>query len=150
MGKEKILATFKIDPDDWERFKQIANERGESASALLVEFVHWCLQGNQLPTTAAVENPHNLDKLIEEILDKRIASIIDSRIEAHREPLKAEQARIQELSAALSSTRNELNQLSFRVGNQERLKTELEILRTDLSNILKALNNLALLGKVPA
>ena len=39
MAKNKILATFRVDEDDWEAFKQWAENRGNSASGELIRFI---------------------------------------------------------------------------------------------------------------
>jgi hypothetical protein len=72
---DKVLATFRIDPDKWEAFKALASERGNNASAMLVEFVEDCVGGNTRPAQTTDTNSK-----IDERIDERIRDI-DNRID---------------------------------------------------------------------
>lgn len=90
---EKTLATFRIDPSEWDNFKGAAMAVGSNASALLTEFVHWFVAGNRLSPTVVTPDPTptHLDNSVqkrldglEEYIDKLPASLdelIDQRIE---------------------------------------------------------------------
>jgi hypothetical protein len=68
MAKNKILATFRVDEDDWEAFKQWSEKRGNSASGELIRFIESAL-----------------GKTILDDMD-----IVDKKIEAAIESLRAE------------------------------------------------------------
>lgn len=76
--KEKILATFRLDPDKWEAFKTLASEENSNATNMLLDFIDWCLDGNRISkgkpkTTKAQPRPDNLDERIEALVNERIA-----------------------------------------------------------------------------
>jgi hypothetical protein len=72
---DKILATFRIDPDKWESFKELSANNGSSASAVILQFINNCLDTKQTPSSAHV----SLDSL-EFLIDKRIeASLAEVR-----------------------------------------------------------------------
>jgi hypothetical protein len=43
---DRILATFRVDPDKWQAFKGKAKTEGSNASAVLIQFVTAYLDGN--------------------------------------------------------------------------------------------------------
>ena len=55
MAKNKILATFRVDEDDWEDFKQWAENRGNSASAEIIRFIESALGKTTLDDTDTVD-----------------------------------------------------------------------------------------------
>ncbi|NCR08852.1 hypothetical protein [Microcystis aeruginosa] len=59
MAKNKILATFRVDEDDWEAFKQWAEKRGNSASGELIRFIESALG------RATLDDMETVDKKIE-------------------------------------------------------------------------------------
>jgi len=59
MAKNKILATFRVDEDDWEAFKQWAEKRGNSASGELIRFIESALG------RATLDDMDTVDKKIE-------------------------------------------------------------------------------------
>lgn len=69
----KKLATFRIDPDEWEAFQQWAKRNGTTASALLVEYIEECLDRPPTkPSGIRLEQMViNLTKRIDSI-DKRL------------------------------------------------------------------------------
>ncbi len=69
--KDKFLATFRIDLEEWKDFMAQAKAEGSSASAVLVDFIRWYRAGNRV--SADTKSSTNLDD---------IDYIIDSRIEA--------------------------------------------------------------------
>ncbi len=101
MASEKVLATFRIDPEKWEQFKNAAGNEGANASSLLLEFVDWYLDGNRLRgKESASPTPDNLD----EVIDARIAALLDDRgltAEAMKE-------RLQESTAYLAHGLNDV------------------------------------------
>lgn len=118
--KGKILATFRIDPKEWEDFKALALASGKTASAVLLEFVRWYRAGHRIsPTTSsALGSGVSLDNL---------DSLIDERIAAKVESLKSE---------SLDKVSDE------RIENRlAQILDELEELQGNLSNIESALDN---------
>lgn len=72
---DKILATFRIDPEEWEDFKKQSSADGSSASAVLIDLVRWYREGNRISRHA--ENPSfNLDKI-----DARLHNLIDIKLD---------------------------------------------------------------------
>ena len=59
MAKNKILATFRVDEDDWEAFKQWSEKRGNSASGELIRFIESALG------KASLDDVDTVDKKIE-------------------------------------------------------------------------------------
>ncbi|MGI2909369.1 hypothetical protein [Tolypothrix sp. VBCCA 56010] len=72
---DKTLATFRIDPQEWETFKNAASAEGTNASAVFTEFVRWYNSGNRLGNSTAFADT-NLDKTIDKRLD-----IIEQRLD---------------------------------------------------------------------
>ena len=65
--KDKFLATFRIDQDEWKDFMAQAKAEGKSASAVLVDFISWYRTGNRIAAdTKSSINLGNLDSLIDE------------------------------------------------------------------------------------
>ena len=62
--KDKFLATFRIDQEEWKDFMAQAKAEGKSASAVLVDFISWYRTGNRI--AADTKSSTNLDLLIEE------------------------------------------------------------------------------------
>ena len=67
--KDKFLATFRIDQEEWKDFMAQAKAEGKSASAVLVDFIQWYRTGNRI--AADTKSSINLDN-IEKIIDERI------------------------------------------------------------------------------
>ena len=67
--KDKFLATFRIDQDEWKDFMAQAKAEGKSASAVLVDFIQWYRTGNRI--AADTKSSTSLDYL-EKIIDERI------------------------------------------------------------------------------
>lgn len=85
---DKTLATFRIDPQDWEAFKSLASTEGSNASTLLLEFVRWRLAGNQIshpdPTPDSTTHLDNLDDKIDERIAARLDTVIDKKLDELR------------------------------------------------------------------
>jgi hypothetical protein len=88
---DKTLATFRIDPQEWEAFKNAASVEGTNASAVFTEFVRWYNSGNRLGTSTA-PTPINLDTSlvhrldnIEQRLDTVTTNNLDKVIDEHLE-----------------------------------------------------------------
>ena len=65
--KDKFLATFRIDQDEWKDFMAQAKAEGKSASAVLVDFISWYRTGNRIAAdTKSSTNLDNLDLVIDE------------------------------------------------------------------------------------
>lgn len=92
--KDKTLATFRIEPEQWEAFKEMASSKGTNASAVLNELVSWYLAGNQVDSSDS-----NLDRNIDDIddeIDKRIDEKLDKKLETL-------QAQLEELRGKLKA-----------------------------------------------
>lgn len=79
--KDKTLATFRINPKQWEAFKAMASGEGSNASAILNDFVGWYLAGNRIN-----QLDNNLDlnlDAINEKIDKRIDEMLDNKLDTH-------------------------------------------------------------------
>ena len=63
MAKNKILATFRVDEDDWEDFKQWAENRGNRASAEIIRFIESALGKTTL------DDMDTVDKKIEAAIE---------------------------------------------------------------------------------
>jgi hypothetical protein len=63
MAKNKILATFRVDEDDWEAFKQWSEKRGNSASGELIRFIESALG------KATLDDMDTVDKKIEAAIE---------------------------------------------------------------------------------
>jgi len=71
--KDKFLATFRIDQDEWKDFMAQAKAGGFSASAVLVDFIQWYRTGNRIATdTKSSTNLDNLDLLIDERIKAKL------------------------------------------------------------------------------
>ena len=65
--KDKFLATFRIDQEEWKDFMAQAKAEGKSASAVLVDFISWYRTGNRIAAdTKSSINLGNLDEIIDE------------------------------------------------------------------------------------
>ena len=62
--KDKFLATFRIDQEEWKDFMVQAKAEGKSASAVLVDFIQWYRTGNRI--SADTKSSINLDSMIDE------------------------------------------------------------------------------------
>lgn len=78
--KDKVLATFRLEPEKWESFKALAASHDSNASAILIQFIETCLDTNQLPSqtpptqTPSTDTTHldNLEEMIDKRIDKRL------------------------------------------------------------------------------
>jgi len=79
--KDKTLATFRVEPKQWEAFKTMASDESSNASAVLNDFVAWYLAGNRInKINNNIDN--NLDEIHEHI-DKRIYETLDNKLDEH-------------------------------------------------------------------
>lgn len=75
-GKDDKLATFRIDSQKWERFKNWASSNNSSASAVLLNLIDRCLAGEiTASSTTPNANVDNLDSLIDERIEVRLQSL---------------------------------------------------------------------------
>lgn len=76
---DKTLATFKIEPDKWEAFKQQATEAGSNASAMLKDFIDAYLDGRiEVKPDGSIDTETNLDGRIEAVLERLIPRYVPS------------------------------------------------------------------------
>lgn len=107
---DKTLATFRIDPQEWEAFKNMAVASGSNASAVLTEFVRSYLAPNSQSPTPNPQ-PLHLDTAIDERLDKVLddrglkPEIIKEQLEQHTAYLASG------LNATISELRSQLEEL---------------------------------------
>lgn len=73
---EKILATFRINFEEWEDFKKACTKSGSYASTVLNDFVRSYIAGNRIDET------NTIDANFQDSLDK-LAEFIDNRIDAN-------------------------------------------------------------------
>lgn len=78
---DKILATFRIAPEEWEEFKAKASEDSTNASALVTEFIRWYIQGNRIDNDSSL-SLDNLEEIINAHIDRHI-DIIKESIDRH-------------------------------------------------------------------
>lgn len=89
---DKTLATFRIEPEKWEKFKTLASSIDSTASAVLLQFIDSCLDANQIsvPNTpiVALEELHKvidnrLDIALNQVVDEQsvLRRLIDNRLE---------------------------------------------------------------------
>ena len=83
---EKTLATFKIEPTQWEKFKARCAELDSNATKTILSLIDGFLDGK----ISLAPNPQDDINLIDERLDKRIDARLDERIDLAIAPLKAE------------------------------------------------------------
>lgn len=110
---DKTLATFRIDHQEWEAFKNMAAASGSNASAVLTEFVRSYLAPNSQCPTPNPQPLHldNLDTAINERLDKVLddrglkPEIIKEQLEEHTAYLASG------LNATMSELRLQLEEL---------------------------------------
>ena len=75
---DKTLATFKIEPDQWEAFKSKANDSGSNASAMLKDFISAYLSGRiDLKQDGSIDTLTGLDSKIEAVLDRVMGGRLD-------------------------------------------------------------------------
>ncbi|MCL1474610.1 hypothetical protein [Argonema antarcticum] len=83
--KKKKLATFRINPDEWQAFQEWAKRSGTNASALLVDYIEQCLDRppDKISRISPDGTTNNIDYRIDSI-DKRLKALegaIEERIE---------------------------------------------------------------------
>ena len=136
--KDKFLATFRIDQEEWKDFMAQAKAEGKSASAVLVDFIQWYRTGNritvdtkssthldnltvliderilaklnELETLGSQPHPNNLDTILDE-RDRHLESRLLSILETMLEDLLEElQGNIHNIELSLDSRIEKLEQ----------------------------------------
>ena len=74
---DRILATFRVDPDKWQTFKGKAKAEGSNASAVLIQFVTTYLDGN----IDSNIDKSNIDRGLDERIENAIAKLRDELTE---------------------------------------------------------------------
>ena len=88
--KDKFLATFRIDQDEWKDFMAQAKAEGKSASAVLVDFIQWYRTGNRIAAdTKSSINLGNLDSLIDERIKAKLNELETLDSQPHENNLDA-------------------------------------------------------------
>ncbi|MEH2402260.1 hypothetical protein [Nostoc sp.] len=96
---DKVLATFRIEPEKWELFKALATSNGSTASAAFLQFVDNCLDANEILSASSA---HISTSSIEALIDKRIEDSIEALIDKHIE---------KSLAVSLTEVRSQLEEL---------------------------------------
>jgi hypothetical protein len=78
---ETTLATFRVDKETWESFKQWASERGSNASTELNQFILRSLGRIDSNTETRIDN--NIDKRIDSYLDNNLDKRIDKAVKKY-------------------------------------------------------------------
>ncbi|MEH1889547.1 MAG: hypothetical protein V7K92_08815 [Nostoc sp.] len=96
---DKILATFRIEPEKWELFKALATSNGSTASAAFLQFVDNCLDAKKIPSASSAHiSSDSIEALIDKRIEDSIEALIDKRIE-------------NSLAASLGEVRSQLEEL---------------------------------------
>jgi hypothetical protein len=94
---DRILATFRVDPDKWQAFKGKAKAEGSNASAVLIQFVTDYLDGNIDSNIDKLDIDHGLDERIDNAIAKlrdELTETIDNRINQQSERFSAQIERL--------------------------------------------------------
>ncbi|MBD2770975.1 hypothetical protein [Iningainema tapete] len=82
--KDKFLATFRINQDEWKDFMAQAKTEGSSASAVLVDFIQWYRTGNRIAAdTKSSTNLNNLTVLIDERIKAKLNQLVERGSQPH-------------------------------------------------------------------
>ncbi|MEH2028508.1 MAG: hypothetical protein V7K67_02310 [Nostoc sp.] len=76
---DKVLATFRIDPDEWEEFKSKATQDSSNASAMLLKLVRSYIASDPLSNTEPVTVPNNIDERLNRLdsIEQRLRMVAD-------------------------------------------------------------------------
>ena len=85
--KDKFLATFRINQEEWKDFMAQAKAEGKSASAVLVDFISWYRTGNRI--AADTKSSTNLDLLIDERILAKLNELETLDSQPHSDNLDA-------------------------------------------------------------
>lgn len=93
---KKKLATFRIDPNEWEAFQEWAKRSGTNASALLVDYIEQCLDRPPSKISKFLQNEttSNIDYRIDTI-EKRLKALEESIEQRIEKFIKRQMANIQ-------------------------------------------------------
>lgn len=103
--KDKTLATFRIEPEQWEALKEKASSKGSNASAVLNELVSRYLADDEIdsPNNRLDKDIDNIDKYIDEKLDDIDERIYNKLEQKLGEKLKALEVQMEELLGKLKA-----------------------------------------------
>jgi hypothetical protein len=82
MSIEKTLATFRVEKDRWEAFKNKAQRSGNNASEVLNKFIDDYIDGPHLDTNIDRHLDKHTDTVISIDTDKQLDARLDNLIEA--------------------------------------------------------------------
>ncbi|MUG97994.1 hypothetical protein F7734_39070 [Scytonema sp. UIC 10036] len=169
--KDKFLATFRINQDEWKDFMAQAKAEGSSASAVLVDFIRWYRSGNRIAAdTKRSTHLDNLDYIIDSRIEARIQAqsqlpfnlddILDERernlewrlTQVLEEKLEELQGNLNNLESALDERKDKREQLQKSAQQQpmevetmpsenEQLFAQIEALKVENQELLLRLNN---------
>ena len=76
---DKVLATFRIDPDEWEEFKSKASQDNSNASAMLLKLVRSYIANDPLSNTEPDTLPNNIDERLNRLdsIEQRLRMVAD-------------------------------------------------------------------------
>ena len=94
--KDKFLATFRINQDEWKDFMAQAKAGGSSASAVLVDFIQWYRTGNRIAAdTKSSINLDNLEKIIDERIEAKLNELETLSSQPHLKNLDERDRRVE-------------------------------------------------------
>lgn len=128
---DKFLATFRINQDEWKDFMALAKAEGKSASAVLVDFIHWYRSGNRI--AADTKSSTHLDNL---------TVLIDERMKAKLNELetKGSQPHIDNLDIILDERSRHLESRLLSI-LETMLEDKLQELQGNITHIESALDS---------
>ena len=129
--KDKFLATFRIDQDEWKDFMAQAKAGGKSASAVLVDFISWYRTGNRIAAdTTPYTNLDNLTVLIDERIKAKLNELETLSSQPHLKNLDERETNLESRLLSILETMLE-----------DKLDDKLEELQGNITHIEYALDN---------
>jgi hypothetical protein len=110
MANKKVLATFRIEEEEWEAFKEWSNANGSNASAVLIDLVRGCLSG-KTPGVSSVPSPDSTPTHLDDSTEQRIDKIeqrLDKEIDKRDDYLDK---RIDSIDRCIEEMRSQLEEL---------------------------------------
>lgn len=104
----KVLATFRVDEDDWKAFKEWSENKGSNASSELIKFIGVSLgridsEVNLPSIDSRIDNylDNNLGKHLDKRIDEKLASSLDKNLDVESKIQNAVASQIALLKAEL-------------------------------------------------
>ena len=129
--KDKFLATFRIDQEEWKDFMAQAKAEGKSASAVLVDFIQWYRTGNRISAdTKSSINLDNIEKIIDERIEAKLNELETLSSQPHLKNLDERETNLESRLLSILETMLET-----------KLDDKLEELQGNITSIEYALDN---------